>query len=86
MMVPAAGARFWGGEVWTLALISTGIAFASGCLGLLASFHLGLPSGPAIVLTASAIYLLSVLLGPHGGVLTAHRSHPPPRSVTTGSE
>ncbi len=70
MMVPAAGARFWGGEVWTLALISTGIAFASGFLGLLASFHLGLPSGPAIVLTASAIYLVSVLIGPHGGVLS----------------
>jgi zinc/manganese transport system permease protein len=70
MMVPAAGARFWGGEVWTLALISTAIAFVSGLLGLLASFHLGLPSGPAIVLTASAIYLLSVLFGPHGGVLS----------------
>ena len=74
MMVPAAGARFWAGEVWTLALVSTGIAFASGLLGLLASFHLGLPSGPSIVLTASAIYLVSVLVGPHGGVLSrAHR-------------
>ena len=69
MMVPAAAARFWGGEVWTLATISAGIAFVSGLLGLLASFHLGLPSGPAIVLTASTIYLLSVLFGPHGGVL-----------------
>ena len=71
MMVPAAAARFWGGEVWTLALISTGIAFASSCLGLLASFHLDLPSGPAIVLTASGIYLLSILVGPNGGVLVS---------------
>ncbi len=69
MMVPAAAARFWAGEVWSLAASSAGIAFAASCLGLLASFHLGLPSGPAIVLTASAIYVASVLLGPHGGVL-----------------
>lgn len=69
MMVPAAAARFWAGEVWSLAVSSAGIAFAASCLGLLASFHLGLPSGPAIVLTASAIYVASVLLGPHGGVL-----------------
>lgn len=73
MMVPATAARFWGSEVWTLAAIATCIAFASSCLGLLASFHLGLPSGPAIVLTASTIYVLSVLLGPHGGVLRRFR-------------
>lgn len=73
MMVPAAAARFWGREVWTLAAISAGIAFASGFVGLLASFHLGLPSGPAIVLTASTVYLLSVLFGPHGGVLRRFR-------------
>ena len=71
MMVPAAAARFWGGEVWSLALISIGIAFASSCLGLLASFHLDLPSGPAIVLTASGFYLLSILLGRRGGVLVS---------------
>ena len=69
MMVPAAAARFWGREVWTLALTSILIAFASSCLGLLASFHLDLPSGPAIVLTASGFYLLSILVGPRGGVL-----------------
>ncbi len=69
MMVPAAAARFWGDEVWTLALISSGIAFAAGLLGLLASFHLGLPSGPAIVLTASTIYVLSLLFGRRGGAL-----------------
>ena len=82
MMVPAAAARFWGGEVWTLATLSAGIAFVSGLLGLLASFHLGLPSGPAIVLTASAIYLLSVLFGPHGGVLRRLPPGPPSRSLS----
>ena len=83
MMVPAAAARFWGGEVWTLALVSTGIAFASSCLGLLASFHLDLPSGPAIVLTASAYLRGFDPDRPARRRARPHRPQPPPRSVTT---
>src|SRR5262249_43584594 len=48
MMLPAAAARFWMREVWSLALASSGIAFGSSCVGLLASYHLALPTGPAI--------------------------------------
>jgi zinc/manganese transport system permease protein len=69
MMVPAAAARFWAREVWSLALVSSAIGLLSGVLGLLASYHAGLPSGPAIILTASAIYVLSVIWGPQGGIL-----------------
>jgi zinc/manganese transport system permease protein len=36
----------------------------SGVAGLLVSYHLNLPSGPAIVLTCGAVYLLSVAAGP----------------------
>jgi zinc/manganese transport system permease protein len=68
MMVPAAAARFWGREVWSLALTSSAIGFSAGLIGLLASYHAGLPSGPAIILSASAIYCLSVLWGPRGGI------------------
>jgi zinc/manganese transport system permease protein len=71
MMVPAAAARFWAREVWSLALTSSAIGCGAGLIGLLASYHAGLPSGPAIVLTASVIYLVSVLLGPRGGILSA---------------
>jgi zinc/manganese transport system permease protein len=71
MMVPAAAARFWAREVWSLALTSSAIGCSAGLIGLLASYHAGLPSGPAIVLTASVIYLVSVLLGPRGGILSA---------------
>ena len=70
MMVPAAAARLWAREVWSLALTSSAIGFAAGLLGLLASYHVGLASGPAIILTASAIYVLSVLWGPQGGILS----------------
>jgi zinc/manganese transport system permease protein len=70
MMVPAAAARFWAREVWSLALTSSAIGFLAGLIGLLASYHAALPSGPAIILTASAIYVLSVLWGPQGGILS----------------
>ena len=73
MMVPSAAARFWARGLTTLVLASIAIGFGSGVLGLLASYHAGLPSGPAIVLTASAIYLISVLVGPQGGLLSAAR-------------
>jgi zinc/manganese transport system permease protein len=38
-------------------------------LGLLLSFYYSLPSGPAIVLVAGGLYLLSVVFGPVHGLL-----------------
>jgi zinc/manganese transport system permease protein len=72
MMLPAAAARFWAREVWSLSLVSTGIAFLSGLIGLLLSYHADLPSGPAIILTAGAFYLLSVVLGRRESVRTRY--------------
>jgi zinc/manganese transport system permease protein len=64
MMLPAAAARFWVRELWTLSVASSALAFASGFFGLVLSYHLGLPSGPSIVLVAGLAYLASVLCGP----------------------
>ena len=73
MMLPAAAARFWSRRLPRL----LGIAALLGCLsvwlGLLLSFHYSLPSGPAIVLVAGGLYLLSVVFGPVHGLL-----HRPP--------
>ena len=69
MMLPATAARFWAGEVWSLALAATVIAMVSGFVGLLLSFHAQWPSGPAIVLVAGAVYLLSLIAGPREGLL-----------------
>jgi zinc/manganese transport system permease protein len=73
MMLPAATSRFWAGEVWSMALVAIGVAFLSGFIGLLASYRLGLPSGPAIVLTASLFYLASILAGRRGGLASRLR-------------
>ena len=56
MMLPAAAARFWVRELWTLSAASSALAFASGFLGLLLSYHLDLPSGPSIVLVAGLAF------------------------------
>lgn len=78
MMLPATAARFWAGEVWSLALVATGIAALLGFAGLLLLFHAEWPSGPAIVLVAGAAYLLSLVCGPRDGLLARRlrlRSH-----------
>lgn len=64
MMLPAAAARFWARELWSMALVAALIGVLSGIVGLLASYHLNLPSGPAIVLTCGIAYLVSVAVGP----------------------
>ncbi|MBM3484209.1 MAG: metal ABC transporter permease [Alphaproteobacteria bacterium] len=70
MMLPAAAARFWAGQVATLAATSSAIAFAAGYAGLLLSYHASLPSGPAIILIAGGIYIVSVAAGPRGSLRT----------------
>jgi len=70
MMLPATAARFWAREVWGLAAVAVLMAMASGLVGLIASYHANLPSGPAIVLTAGLIYLLSLGFGRRGGLIT----------------
>ena len=77
MMLPAAAARFWMRELWSLSAASGAFALGSGFLGLLLSYHLDLPSGPAIVLVAGLGYLVSVALGPRDSLraLSVRRAH-----------
>jgi zinc/manganese transport system permease protein len=73
MMVPAAAARFWTRQVWSTALVAVLIAMLSGYTGLLLSFHVNLPSGPSIILTAGFYYVFSVVFGMHGSICGRHR-------------
>ncbi len=70
MLLPAVTARFWATTLSGLLPVSVAVALASSYAGLLLSYHYGLPSGPAIILTAGALYVGSILVGPHGGLLT----------------
>ncbi len=69
LMLPAIAARSWSRDIPTSCVLASLFAMSSGFIGLLLSYHVSLPSGPAIVLTAGAIYLVSLLLGSHDGLL-----------------
>ncbi len=76
MMLPAAAARFWASRLFPMTLLAVGFGMASAYAGLLLSYHFGPPSGPTIVLSAGAIYLISLFAAPRGliaGRLRARR-------------
>jgi len=69
MMLPAVAARHWARELAGMAYASVVIAALTAFAGLLLSYHADLPSGPAIVLTAGALWAASVAAGPVDGLL-----------------
>lgn len=69
MMLPAAAAQMWSESLGRRLLICWLLALSSSLAGLLLSYHANVPSGPAIILFAGLWYVLSLLLGHHGGML-----------------
>jgi zinc/manganese transport system permease protein len=61
LILPAAAARCWTRRIGPAIALSIALGFAAGYVGLLLSFFLNLPSGPAIVLLGGGIYVLSLL-------------------------
>jgi zinc/manganese transport system permease protein len=70
MVLPAAAARFWTQRVAAMCFLAIGIGTASCASGLLLSYHASLPSGPAIILSAGLVYLISVIASPRGVFLS----------------
>jgi zinc/manganese transport system permease protein len=69
MMLPAAIGRFWARDVTAMIFIAAGSGIAAGYFGLVLSFNTGVPSGPAIILIAGMLYVVSVLFGRVGGLV-----------------
>jgi zinc/manganese transport system permease protein len=69
MLLPAVAARFWTEDVSGLMAIAVAIACVSSVAGLLVSYAHEIPSGPAIILVAGAIYAASMLFGRRGGLV-----------------
>jgi zinc/manganese transport system permease protein len=76
MMLPALAARFWSEDVSQMAIAATAFAVVASALGLLISFHFEIASGPAIVLTAAAIYVVSIFAGSRSGLLARYLRRP----------
>nr|WP_275064868.1 MULTISPECIES: metal ABC transporter permease [Bartonella] len=70
MMIPAITARFWFSRLGPICVLSTLFGIISSVCGLLLSFHLSLPSGPAIIIAAGFIYLISCFISPRGFIVT----------------
>jgi zinc/manganese transport system permease protein len=69
MMLPAVAARHWGRQLGHVVYAAVALAALAALLGLLGSYHLDLPSGPAIVLAAGGLWAVSVVAGPVDGLL-----------------
>ncbi|MEZ5898546.1 MAG: metal ABC transporter permease [Hyphomicrobiaceae bacterium] len=69
MMLPAAASRFWARSLEGMMMLAIAGGIGASVLGLLVSFHFGVPSGPAITLSAGAFYLVSLMFGPVSGAI-----------------
>lgn len=69
MILPAGIARFWSRDITGMIAVAVVSAAISGYAGLVLSYHAGVPSGPAIILVAAGLYVVSVLFGSVGGLL-----------------
>jgi len=63
MMLPAIAARCWVQTLPAMLLVAGCSGVFSSWLGLVLSWSMGLPAGPAIVLCASGFFFFSVLFG-----------------------
>jgi len=73
MILPSAAARLWVDNIVPLILAAVVIAFTGSLIGLLLSYYVNLPAGPAIVLTLGGLYILSMVIGPHGPLVSRLR-------------
>jgi zinc/manganese transport system permease protein len=68
MMLPAIAARHWSDSLAGQVRVAVALACAASFGGLVLSFNLDIPAGPAIVLTAGAFWLISMATGPHASL------------------
>ena len=70
LIIPAAAARQWSDRLYSNIILAAFFGGFSGVFGALTSgLGDGVPTGPAIVITASAIALLSLLFAPKRGIV-----------------
>jgi len=69
MILPAGIARFWSRDITGMICLAVASAILSGYAGLVLSFQTRIPSGPAIILVAAALYVVSILFGNVRGVV-----------------
>ncbi|CEI80308.1 hypothetical protein J18TS1_32580 [Oceanobacillus oncorhynchi subsp. incaldanensis] len=70
LIIPAVSARYWTHSFKMMILLSSAIGGLAGAFGTwVSSTGSGLPTGPFIVLTSSAVFILSLLFGKEKGII-----------------
>jgi zinc/manganese transport system permease protein len=77
LLLPAAAARCWAQRIGPLVGLSIGFGMAAGYAGLLVSYHLNVPSGPAIACAAALVYAVSALVPASRVLVTAFNATRP---------
>lgn len=82
LVTPAATARMLTDSLHRMIVLSSGIGALSGITGLYVSYYAGVPSGAAVVLTATFIFGIVFLFAPRTGAISSwvyqHLHHPHP--------
>ncbi|MEC8775441.1 MAG: metal ABC transporter permease, partial [Pseudomonadota bacterium] len=68
--------RFWANNIGGLLAAAVVTAIVSSLFGLLFSYHFSLPSGPAIILVAGVVYVVSLVVGPVSGLIAKNMHRP----------
>jgi zinc/manganese transport system permease protein len=69
MIIPATTARFWTRDITAMMAIAVAVGIVAGVSGIVASAQASLPVGAGVILAAGLLYIVSVIIGPVGGVL-----------------
>jgi zinc/manganese transport system permease protein len=77
LLLPAAAARCWAQRIGPLVGLSIGFGIVAGYAGLLVSYHLNVPSGPAIACAAALVYAVSTVVPASRVLLTAFNATRP---------
>jgi manganese/iron transport system permease protein len=82
LVTPAATARILTDRLGRTIALSASIGMACGVAGLYLSYYQGVPSGAAVVLVATGVFILVFLFAPGSGAITSrvfrrlHHGHP----------
>ncbi|MBQ9682369.1 MAG: metal ABC transporter permease [Neisseriaceae bacterium] len=82
MMLPAICSRMWFSRMESLLIGSVLIAVLASIAGLLLSFYIDIPSGPAVILICGVIYFFSLLFATNG-ILMPYMKHKRHRKVSS---
>lgn len=87
MILPATAARYWVSTITSYLVLTFVLALLSSWVGLIISYYVSnVPSGPAIVLVAGAIFIVSLVFGPQGLRLTSEVRGTSERRADTAPE